>query len=102
MVTRPHTSITRTAGNTPTIMFRERTRPVSYTHLDVYKRQGYLYQDGMTVFTYGIVNAKISILNVMEKESWEEKDVELVAMLILIKYKKYTFLYIIKIKTELY
>lgn len=41
---------------------------------------GYLYQDGMTVFTYGIVNAKISILNVMEKESWEEKDVELVAM----------------------
>ena len=34
----------------------------------------------MTVFTYGIVNAKISILNVMEKESWEEKDVELVAM----------------------
>ena len=27
---------------------------------------GYLYQDGMTVFTYGIVNAKSSILNVME------------------------------------
>ena len=26
MVTRPHTSITRTAGNTPTIMFQERTR----------------------------------------------------------------------------
>lgn len=41
---------------------------------------GYLFQDGMTVFTYSIVNAKTSILKVMEKENWEEQDVELVAM----------------------
>lgn len=41
---------------------------------------GYLYQDGMTVFTYGIVNAKASILHVMEMEQWEEKNVELFAM----------------------
>lgn len=41
---------------------------------------GYLYQDGMTVFTYGIVNAKKSILAVMEQENWQEPDVELFAL----------------------
>lgn len=38
---------------------------------------GYLFQDGMTVFTYGIVNGKRSILSVMEQEGWEEPDVDL-------------------------
>ncbi|MBQ6741340.1 MAG: ketoacyl-ACP synthase III [Bacteroidales bacterium] len=41
---------------------------------------GYLFQDGMTVFTYGIVNGKRSILAVMEQEGWEESDVELFAL----------------------
>ncbi len=41
---------------------------------------GYLFQDGMTVFTYGIVNGKKSILAVMEKEGWQESDVELFAL----------------------
>lgn len=41
---------------------------------------GYLFQDGMTVFTYGIVNGKRSILAVMEEEGWEEPDVELFAL----------------------
>lgn len=41
---------------------------------------GYLFQDGMTVFTYGIVNGKKSILAVMEQEGWEESDVELFAL----------------------
>ena len=41
---------------------------------------GYLFQDGMTVFTYGIVNGKKSILAVMEQEGWEEADVELFAL----------------------
>lgn len=41
---------------------------------------GYLYQDGMTVFSYGIVNGKRSILAVMEQENWEESDVELFAL----------------------
>ena len=41
---------------------------------------GYLFQDGMTVFTYGIVNGKRSILAVMEQEGWEEADVELFAL----------------------
>lgn len=41
---------------------------------------GYLFQDGMTVFTYGIVNAKRSILEVMSLEGWEEPDVELFAL----------------------
>lgn len=41
---------------------------------------GFLFQDGMTVFTYGIVNGKKSILAVMEQESWEESDVELFAL----------------------
>lgn len=41
---------------------------------------GYLFQDGMTVFTYGIVNGKKSILAVMEQEGWEEPDVELFAL----------------------
>lgn len=41
---------------------------------------GYLFQDGMTVFTYGIVNGKRSILAVMEEEDWEEPDVELFAL----------------------
>lgn len=41
---------------------------------------GYLYQDGMTVFTYGIVNGKKSLLAVMELEGWEESDVELFAL----------------------
>lgn len=41
---------------------------------------GYLYQDGMTVFTYGIVNGKRSILDVMEQEGWKESDVELFAL----------------------
>lgn len=40
---------------------------------------GYLYQDGMTVFTYGIVNGKRSILEVMKQEGWEEPDVDLFA-----------------------
>lgn len=42
--------------------------------------RGYLFQDGMTVFTYGIVNGKKSILAVMEQEGWEEPDVELFAL----------------------
>lgn len=41
---------------------------------------GYLFQDGMTVFTYGIVNGKRSILAVMEQEGWEDSDVELYAL----------------------
>ncbi len=41
---------------------------------------GYLSQDGMTVFTYGIVNARKSIISVMDLENWEEKDVELFAL----------------------
>lgn len=41
---------------------------------------GFLFQDGMTVFTYGIVNGKKSILAVMEQEGWEESDVELFAL----------------------
>ena len=41
---------------------------------------GYLYQDGMTVFTYGIVNGKKSILAVMAQEGWNESDVELYAL----------------------
>lgn len=41
---------------------------------------GYLYQDGMTVFSYGIVNGKRSILAVMEQEKWAESDVELFAL----------------------
>ena len=41
---------------------------------------GYLYQDGMTVFSYGIVNGKRSILAVMEQENWKETDVELYAL----------------------
>lgn len=41
---------------------------------------GYLSQDGMTVFTYGIVNGKKSILAVMEQEGWQESDVELFAL----------------------
>lgn len=41
---------------------------------------GYLQQDGMTVFTYGIVNAKKSILEIMELEGWNENDVELYAL----------------------
>ena len=41
---------------------------------------GYLQQDGMTVFTYGIVNAKKSILEIMELEGWSENDVELYAL----------------------
>lgn len=41
---------------------------------------GYLFQDGMTVFTYGIVNGKKSILAVMEQEGWKEPDVELFAL----------------------
>lgn len=41
---------------------------------------GYLFQDGMSVFTYGIVNAKRSILAVMEQERWSEPDVELFAL----------------------
>lgn len=41
---------------------------------------GYLFQDGMTVFTYGIVNGKRSILAVMEEEGWGEPDVELFAL----------------------
>jgi len=41
---------------------------------------GYLYQDGMTVFSYGIVNGKRSIMAVMEQEKWEESDVELFAL----------------------
>ena len=34
---------------------------------------GYLQQDGMTVFTYGIVNAKKSILEIMELEGWRDR-----------------------------
>lgn len=41
---------------------------------------GYLYQDGMTVFSYGVVNGKRSILAVMEQENWEENDVEMFAL----------------------
>lgn len=41
---------------------------------------GYLFQDGMTVFTYGIVSGKKSILDVMEQEGWNESDVELFAL----------------------
>ena len=41
---------------------------------------GFLFQDGMTVFTYGIVNGKRSILAVMEQEGWEDSDVELYAL----------------------
>lgn len=41
---------------------------------------GYLFQDGMTVFTYGIVNGKRSIMTVMEQEGWEESEVELFAL----------------------
>lgn len=41
---------------------------------------GYLFQDGLTVFTYGIVNGKKSILSVMEQEGWKEPEVELFAL----------------------
>lgn len=41
---------------------------------------GLLFQDGMTVFSYGIINGKKAILSVMEQEGWSEPDVELFAL----------------------
>ncbi len=41
---------------------------------------GYFYQDGMTVFTYGISRAPKSIKAVMELVQWQESDVQLFAL----------------------
>ncbi len=41
---------------------------------------GKFFQDGMTVFTYGISHAPKSIMSVMELMHWEESDVQLFAL----------------------
>lgn len=46
----------------------------------VLPHNGYLYQDGMGVFSFSIVNAPKSIKNVLELQNWNDSDIDVYAL----------------------